>query len=93
MRPRQSFLAWPLLAQNQTSRSRRKGRDLTVEAEGRDALRPGSREPDPPCGRACLLVTDLSGMVALAACFTELLHKCRVVTSYAVFAVIFELLV
>jgi hypothetical protein len=32
-------------------------------------------------------------MVALAACFTELLHKCRVVTSYAVFAVIFELLV
>jgi hypothetical protein len=34
-----------------------------------------------------------SGMVALAACCTGLLHKCRVVTIYAVFAVIFELLV
>jgi hypothetical protein len=33
---------------------------------------------------APLPVTDISGMVALAACFTELLHKCRVVTIYAV---------
>jgi hypothetical protein len=34
-----------------------------------------------------------SGMVALAACFTELLHKWRVAMSYAVFSGIFELLV
>jgi len=32
-------------------------------------------------------------MVALAACFTELLHNACVATIYAVFAVIFELLV
>jgi hypothetical protein len=30
-----------------------------------------------------------SGMVALAACFTELLHTRRVAASYAVFAVVF----
>jgi hypothetical protein len=46
MRPRHVILARPLLPQNQTSRPRRKGLDLTaritegIEAEGRDALRP-----------------------------------------------------
>src|SRR5260370_14603012 len=59
MKPRQVILARPLLPQNQTSRPRRKGLDLTarikegIEAAGRGALRPGSRKPDPRCGRAC----------------------------------------
>jgi hypothetical protein len=34
-----------------------------------------------------------SGMVALAACFTELLHTRRVAASYAVFAVVFAAVV
>jgi hypothetical protein len=38
-------------------------------------------------------VHENAGMVALAACYTGLLHKCCVATSYAVFAVIFALLV
>src|SRR5258708_39324120 len=59
MKPRQVILARPRLPQNQTSRPRRKGLDLTarikegIEAAGRGALRPGSRKPDPRCGRAC----------------------------------------
>jgi len=59
MRPRHVILARPLLPQNPTSRPRRKGFDLTaritegIEAAGRGALRPGSRKPDPRCGRAC----------------------------------------
>jgi hypothetical protein len=36
---------------------------------------------------------DISGMVALATCFTEPLHTRCAAASYAVFAVIFELLV
>jgi hypothetical protein len=59
MRPRHVISARALLPQNQTLRPRRKGLDLTawitegIEAEGRDALPPGSRVPDPRCGRAC----------------------------------------
>jgi hypothetical protein len=43
--------------------------------------------------RPRIQVTYISGRVALAACCTGLLHKWRVATSYAVFAVIFALLV
>jgi hypothetical protein len=65
MRPRHSFLAWPLLPQNQTS-PRRKGLELTVEAEGRDVL----RDPDPPCGRLSTCHRSFGN-----GCSCSLLHR------------------